>query len=495
MAGGEQLTREVVAGLRVGHPGLRVTNEYGPTEATVGCVAFTADPGELPDGPVPVGRPVPNMRAYVLDGRMGPVPPGVTGEPYVAGVQLARGYLGRAGLTGERFVACPFGVDGERMYRTGDLAKWAAGGQLVFGGRADDQVKIRGFRIEPGEIEAVLAACPGVAQAVVSAREDVPGDTRLVGYVVPADGAGGADLAGAVRAFAAGQVPSYMVPATVIVLEELPLTTNGKVDRAALPAPDYSEAAKSRRPATPLETMMCRLFAEVLNLPMVGADDNFFELGGHSMLAVQVVSRVHALLGKEIAVRVVFEAPTPAGLISRLGTGSLDDATRVLLPIRTEGSKPPFFCVHPGGGLSWSYMQLTRYVPADYPLYGLQSRGLDRNAQPARSIPEMASDYIEQIQAVQGSGPYHVLGWSFGGIVAQEIAAQLRAAGEQVGALVIMGAFPLTVSGPGRKINPPDPERNINPGPGIVGGGLSREDPFYATMSDEEFALHARNLE
>jgi amino acid adenylation domain-containing protein len=507
VVGGEPLPAGLLAGWRAANPGVRVSNEYGPTEATVGCAVLTVEPGDaLPPGPLPAGRPVINTRAYVLDACLAPVPPGVTGELYIAGAQLARGYLARPALTAERFTACPYGPGGQRMYRTGDLARWTAGGLLEYRGRADDQVKVRGYRIEPGEVEAVLAACPGVARAVVTAREDTPGDKRLAAYLVPAAGgsgetagdgpAGGAqgggagqELAAAAREHAAARLPGYMIPAAFMVLDQLPLTPNGKVNRAALPAPDHAAAVGGRGPETVTERILCGLFAEVLGLPEVGVNDSFFDLGGHSLLAVQLVSRLRAEIGAELEIGNVFESPTVGELVNRLDMRSMDKRINVLLPIRAHGSKPPFFCIHPAGGLSWRYMGLSRCVPADYPLYGLQARGLDGNDEPARSIPEMASDYIEQIRSVQRSGPYHVLGWSFGGIVAQEIAVQLRADGEQVGALVMMDAFP-----------PNKPTWHMKSSEDVKSSGnvtdrFSRRKGIFARMSDDEFVLYRRNYE
>ncbi|MGW2228478.1 amino acid adenylation domain-containing protein, partial [Streptomyces formicae] len=334
--GGEALHGSALDGWRRRHPDAVVYNAYGPTEATVNCLDHRVEPGEpTPDGPVPVGRPFWNTRAYVLDSALRPVPPTVVGELYIAGTGLARGYWQRQDLTAERFVADPFAplhdAPGARMYRTGDLVRQRHDGSIEFVGRADGQVKIRGHRIELGEIQARLARLPEVAQAVVIARSDRPGDVSLVGYAVPAGGAHPDSL----REQLADALPEYMVPAAVVLLDELPLTPNGKLDRKALPAPEYADDTPARAPRTPHEELLCELFARVLGLPQVGPDSDFFTLGGHSLLATRLVSRVRAAFRAEITVRQLFDAPTPAALARALAS-----AGAVGEPLSPAGPRP-----------------------------------------------------------------------------------------------------------------------------------------------------------
>ena len=337
LCGTEAVPPEVVTRFAAGR---RIFNAYGPTEATVNSTLFLMPPdcgSESWRGPVPIGPPDPHVRAYVLDRRLGLVPPGTPGELYLGGEGLARGYLGQPGLTATRFVADPFGPAGSRLYRTGDRARWDRQGRIEFLGRVDDQIKIRGFRIEPAEIEAVLQAHPAVGAAVVVARDDhaqgAAALRRLVAYVVPTtserptpppgpDGhppAAGADPdPSELRAWLADRLPSYMVPAAVVVLDAFPLTPNKKIDRAALPAPDLRPDRAGRRPSSPTEEILAAVFAEVLGLPAVGMDDDFFVLGGHSLLAARLIGRIRASLGLELPIRALFESPTVAGLVGHL---------------------------------------------------------------------------------------------------------------------------------------------------------------------------------
>ncbi|MFB6809233.1 amino acid adenylation domain-containing protein [Streptomyces sp. NPDC056387] len=323
--GGEQLLSEALTEWRRRHPEVTVVNEYGPTEATVGAVAYQVRPGAtLPAGAVPVGRPAWNTEVYVLDEQLRLVPPGVVGELYLAGAGLARGYLGRPGTTAERFIANPFpspagDAGGARMYRTGDLARWRLDGELEYVGRSDEQVKIRGHRVELGEIEARISADPQVGAAAVKLSVVAPDDQRLVGYVVP--NTPDAYDPAALRDALARSLPAYMLPTAFVTLDALPMTANGKVDRRALPDPEFPSAVASRAPRGPRERLLCRLFAEVLGVPEVGVHDDFFALGGHSLLATRLVSRIRSTMGAELPIRALFEAPTVERLIRLLDTG------------------------------------------------------------------------------------------------------------------------------------------------------------------------------
>ncbi|MBO0800651.1 MAG: amino acid adenylation domain-containing protein, partial [Blastocatellia bacterium] len=376
-----------------GRPSL--INMYGITETTVHVSYIALDHSLVNSSHSVIGRGIPDLRVYVLDGGLQPVPVGVTGELYIAGAGLARGYLKRPALTAERFIADPFGEPGTRIYRTGDLARWRPDGNLEFLGRSDQQVKIRGFRIEPGEIEAALRELPEVAQAVVIARQDRPGEKRLAAYLVPA--ASHRLNVGSLRQQLAQRLPDYMVPAAIVTLDALPLTHNGKLDRLALPEPELSASAVWRAPRSPKEEILCSLFSEVLGLQRVGIDDNFFELGGHSLLAVMLVSRVRTTLGVKLGISALFKHPTVAELAQRMQHSTDGNAFDVMLPLRPHGSLPPFFCIHPASGLSWCYARLIQHISDDYPIYGLQARHLTEPEYLPKSIEEISAEYLDHI--------------------------------------------------------------------------------------------------
>ncbi|WP_156623126.1 non-ribosomal peptide synthetase, partial [Mycobacterium sp. 1164966.3] len=419
-------------------PGRVMINVYGPTETTMW--AAKSAPLTAGSGSPPIGSPVPGAAFFVLDGWLRPVPTGVVGELYIVGRGVGCGYWRRAGLTASRFVACPFvdgadvpaqpGQPGQRMYRTGDLVRWRPDGQLDYLGRVDEQVKIRGYRIELGEVQAALAGLNGVEQAVVIAREDQPGDKRLVGYIT-----GTADPA-ETRAALAARLPAYMIPAAVVALDEWPMTVNGKLDRRALPAPEYQGTDRYRAPATPTEETLADIYAAVLGLERVGVDDSFFDLGGDSLSAMRVIAEINTRLGTHVAVRTLFHAPSVRTLSRQLGTDA-SELEVVPVEVLKEGTGVPLFCIHPGGGMSWPYQRLSHYL--DCPIIGIQQL-LEGDETEPRSIRQMARNYADRIQEVNPSGPYNLLGWSFGGLVAHEIAVELRQRGYVIGRLIILDA-------------------------------------------------------
>lgn len=455
---GEALPATLAARIRETMPGTRVLNLYGPTEATVYATAATvhatasAGDGPVPEGAPPIGRPLGHARAYVLDSSLRQVEAGRQGELYLAGDGLARGYLRRPGLTAERFVADPFGLPGERMYRTGDLARWRPDGQLDFLGRADAQVKVNGFRIELGEVEAVIARHPAVTEVMACVRKGTSGDARLVAYLVPAEGAR-VPSRHALRDWAAERLPAHLVPAELKAATVLPRTGSGKLDREKPPTgvrpleatPPTADGALEEHVA--LEERVARVFCEVLRLPEVAKDVSFFDLGGDSIMSIQLLSRLRRV-GLVLTPQDILEHKTVGALArivretNRTKSPAPEERIGVLLPLREAGDQAPLFCVHPAAGFSWCYAGLTSPLGVDRPVYGLQARGLDGLEVLPASLREMAADYLDHVRSVQPTGPYHLLGWSFGGVVAHEMAVQLEESGESVETLAILDARP-----------------------------------------------------
>ncbi|CAO3566687.1 unnamed protein product [Mortierella alpina] len=431
--------------LKHGGP-VRLVNRYGPTESTVSATAYTATSAVSQLERLPIGRPISNTSVYILDKHLRPVPIGVIGELHIGGPGVSHGYLNRPELTAERFLLDPFAkVQGTRMYKTGDLARYMPDGNLVFVGRNDNQVKIRGFRVELGEIEANLAEHPHVREAVVLALGEGSDEKRLVAYVLaePQD-----SLVHTLQQHLSVKLPEYMIPSAFVRLDAFPLTNNGKIDRRALPEPDIDAfvACDYVAPQGEDESALAAIWSDLLKVERVGRHDNFFKLGGHSLLAVRMIHVVRSSLGVDLKLHVLFSAPTVAELAMNFVHGYVrntqDDEFSVLIPLKTQGCRAPLFCVHSGLGLSWSYRGLVKHLHPEQPLYGLQARGLDGKSPMATSIEEMTLDYIDHIRTIQPQGPYHLLGWSFGGKVAHSIAVELQRQGDCVSLLAIMDTTP-----------------------------------------------------
>ena len=440
LVGGEALPAELAQELvtRCGP----VWNMYGPTETTIWSSVYRVqgDEGRI----LPIGRPIANTTFYILDGERQPVAVGAEGELYIGGDGLARGYFERPELTAEKFVVDPFrGRPQARMYRTGDLARFREDGNVEYLGRLDHQVKIRGFRIELGEIEAVLDQHADVLRSVVVAREEQSGDKRLVAYVVcnTESTVSSAEL----REHARKQLPDYMIPAAIVQLATLPLTPNGKVDRKALPAPkatDFAADVNYVAPRNPVEAKLAGLWEETLGIHPIGVETSFFDLGGRSLLAAQLFTRISRAFGRDLPLATLFRAPTIEKLAAELRDASGTSGYSSLVTIQPLGSMPPFFCVHGGAGSTLFLHRLSREMGPDQPFYGLEPEGLDGRRVRRTTVEEMARHYLSEIRKVQPAGPYFLGGYCFGGLVAFEMARQLREHGEQA-ALVAMLSAPL----------------------------------------------------
>ena len=419
-------------------------NMYGPTETTIYSTGTRITDG---DALITIGRPIHNTQVYIVDEQLNPMPIGTVGEIYIAGDGVARGYWNRPELTAERFVRNPFDVKQGMMYRTGDLGKFTETGEIHCLGRIDQQVKIRGYRIELGEIENVLHRINDVKEAVVVAREDRPGDQRLVAYVVPRAntlnghaGQSGLTTAGgqtdSIRSWkkqAATALPDYMVPADFVILPVLPLTPNGKIDRKALPKPASSERSNQlEKPENREEERLLAIWQDILGQKSIGVMDDFFELGGHSLIAVQVMTRLEQETGRRLPLSTLFEHPTIRKLASLLQPNKPVAMFKSLVPIKPQGNKVPIYIIHGIGLNLLNFKSLVDYMDAEQPIYGLQARGLDGTDEPLDNMEAIAACYINELIIQNPTGPYAIAGYSFGGYVALEMARQLKAQGREV---------------------------------------------------------------
>ncbi|NEP03802.1 MAG: amino acid adenylation domain-containing protein [Okeania sp. SIO4D6] len=458
MIGGEALPLKTVSFWLNNAPETKIINEYGPTETVVGCCVYQVKPEESDQEIVPIGRPIANTQLYILDSNNQPVPIAVPGELHIGGAGLARGYLNRRELTQQKFIPNPFSNEpGSRLYKTGDLARYLPDGNIEFIGRIDNQVKIRGFRIELGEIEAVLAQHSLVREVVVIAREDIPGDKRLVAYLTTNDPK---TTINDLRSFLKTKLPEYMIPAAFVFLESMPLTPNGKVNRRALPIPDPSSLLRESSfvaPRDSVELQLAQIWSDILGVSPIGVQDNFFELGGHSLLAVRLMAEIEKRFGKNLSLAALFQGATVERLAILVCQSGDAETPRIEIPpkisltqntdteswsplvaIQPEGNHPPFFCMPGAGGNAVYFHQLARHLGNDQPFYALQPPSLDGVSEPFGSVEEVAAYYLQAIQSLQPSGPYFLGGHSFGVLVAFEMAGQLLQKGETVALLALL---------------------------------------------------------
>jgi amino acid adenylation domain-containing protein len=434
---GEILPAERLSKWRDFAPATRLFNEYGPTETTVGCCAYEVQAEDPRNGPVPIGSPIANAQLYVLDPDLQPVPPGVTGELYIGGAGVGRGYLNKLELTRERFLSDPFsGGSGARLYKTGDLVRYRKDGTLEFLGRADDQVKVRGYRIELGEIETTLAGHPGVQSCTVLAREDSPGNKQLVAYLI-ARGSESADTEN-LKKFLKQRLPDYMVPAYFVFIDSFPLTQNGKIDRKALPTPSYKDALAAQEfiaPRTETEKKLAAIWMEVLKVERLGIHDDFFDLGGDSLLAIRVMLQIREVFGVVLSMHTFCPSATISGLSKALeGREEFGDRLAYAVAVQQEGKEPPFFWIGPRTRGS----SLSDQLGSDQPFFGigLEPQMVDQLKTPYR-MEEIARHLVLALREKQPQGPYRLGGFCLGAVAAYEVARQLMMLGQDVGLLVL----------------------------------------------------------
>jgi amino acid adenylation domain-containing protein len=430
---GEACPQEIVSQWA---PGRHFFNAYGPTETTV-CATVERCRGEA--AAPPIGRPIANTRIYLLDAQMTFVPVGAIGEIHVGGIGVARGYHRRPELTAERFVTNPF-VPGDRLYRTGDLGRYRRDGRIDFLGRADQQVKVRGYRVELGEVEAALAADATVAMAVAVVDHAHSGHSRLLAYVVPRPGA--APTAASLRRSLAARLPNYMVPSVLTILDALPLLPNGKIDRGRLPPPDVSRSSGIGQigPRDSIEVKLALLWQELLGTGTPGVFDDFFDAGGDSLQAARFAARVTEVFGRRFELAAMAENPTIDAIARQIRRDAGDGAWSPLVAMRSTGTRPPLFVVHPAGGTILPYVDLSRSLPVEQAFFGVQAYGYEPDQAPDTNVEAMAARYVDALLAEFPEGPYRLAGWSFGAVVALEMAQQLRRAGREVDRLIIIDA-------------------------------------------------------